>query len=180
MIQALPKHHPSTIQAPPKRHPSATQALPKHYPSTTQALPKHYPSTTQAPPKHHPSNMVRKRRKALSSKSKRKLPSVSEEESEAILVQLKAIKKEFAARVQELSATALEALREIAAIEEAMQIKATDIHADYVADFPEFKLTFQAFATGSEGDDCDEDELASLEQSTEVLEGIEKDSTESL
>lgn len=81
-------------------------------------------------------------RKLLSSK-KRKHSSL--DETEAMLLKLKALKAEKAARVLVLSRIVLKAMKEIVDIESEMDLQAAmEIHDDYINCVPDFKLTFEA------------------------------------
>ena len=91
-----------------------------------------------------------------------------------MLPKLKLIKETHAARVLELSRTALKAIREIAEIETAMDLQATThVHERYVDCVPDFKLTFEAvYAQLAEEFD---DQLPRLDDCAEVLTAIEDD-----
>ena len=112
-------------------------------------------------------------RKALfSAEKKRKLLSIEAAiEGEA---KLKLIKTKYAARVLQLSRSALQAMKEIADMEEAMDAEATKgVHEDYEAAVPKFKLTFEA-VYAQQAEEAD-DESARLDTCMDVLLEMEKD-----
>ena len=81
-------------------------------------------------------------RKAFSFKRpKRATP----EETALMLPKLKLIKSKHAARVLELTRTALQAMEELSKIEAEMDIEAAkEVRDDYQNTIPEFKLTFES------------------------------------
>jgi hypothetical protein len=114
-------------------------------------------------------------RKALKEK-KRKLSHVSKGH-DLMLARLQAIKAKHAVRVQELGANVLPALKEVAAIEDAMELEAsqaTGVRTDYRrrVEFSGFKLTFEAQYHDAENE---YEKLVQLAQIVEVLEGIRED-----
>ncbi len=58
-----------------------------------------------------------------------------------MLPKLKLIKTKYAARVLQLSRIALRAMKEIADIEDAMDLEAEEVRDDYQDALPDFKLT---------------------------------------
>lgn len=109
-------------------------------------------------------------RKALSKKRKHTSP----EETAAMLPKLKAIKATSAGRVLHLSRVALRAMKEIADIENAMFLQASEeVHEDYQDMLPDFKLTFEAvYAVHAEEAD---DTSARVDDCMDIFLAIEKD-----
>lgn len=115
-------------------------------------------------------------RKALSTK---KIKRASPEEKEAILLKLKALKEKHAARMLELTRTALRAMKEMADIEAAMDREAsTEIHDAYIDCVPEFKLTFEAvYAQHAEEAD---DTTPTIGDCLDIFLAIEKDAADTV
>jgi hypothetical protein len=112
-------------------------------------------------------------RKALLSKKRK---HASAEETAAALPKLKLIKTKYAARVLELSRSALKAMKEIADIEAAMDLEAAaEVDDDYIDYVPDFKLTFEA-AYAQHAEDAD-DESPRVDDCINVFLAIEKDAT---
>ena len=87
---------------------------------------------------------------------------------------LNLIKARTAARVLQLSRSALRSMREIAAIETAMETEATaDVHQNYENAVDDFKMTFEAtYAQHAEEAD---DTSPRLDDCIDILIAIEKD-----
>ena len=110
-------------------------------------------------------------RKALLSK---KMKCATPEAAEQMLPKLKLIKAKHAARVLQLSRTALRAMKELETIEAAMDLEAaTEVHDDYIDHLPDFKLTFEA-AYAQHAEEAD-DNSARLDECMCILAAIEKD-----
>ena len=110
-------------------------------------------------------------RKALSSK---KIKCATPEAAEQMLPKLKLIKAKHAARVLQLSRTALRAMKELETIEAAMDLEAAaEVHDDYIDHLPDFKLTFEA-AYAQHAEEAD-DNSARLDECMCILAAIEKD-----
>ena len=99
------------------------------------------------------------------------------EERAAMLPKLKLIKKKNAARILELSRSVLRGMREIEAIEDAMEAEATaDVHKHYDFAVPEFKMTFEATYTEFAAEE--DDMTPRLENCIAVLKAIEADAAD--
>ena len=110
-------------------------------------------------------------RKALSLK---KVKYGTAEEIAAMLPKLMLIKAKHAARVLQLSRSALQAMKEIAAIEAAMETEATaDVHQYYEYAVTDFKMTFEA-TYAQDAEDAD-DTAPRLDDCMDILSKIEKD-----
>ena len=110
-------------------------------------------------------------RKALLSK---KMKRATPEAAEQMLPKLKLIKAKHAARVLQLSRTALRAMKELETIEAAMDLEAAaEVHDDYIDHLPDFKLTFEA-AYAQHAEEAD-DNSARLDECMCILAAIEKD-----
>ena len=96
------------------------------------------------------------------------------EAAEQMLPKLKLIKAKHAARVLQLSRTALRAMKELETIEAAMDLEAAaEVHDDYIDHLPDFKLTFEA-AYAQHAEEAD-DNSARLDECMCILAAIEKD-----
>ena len=114
-------------------------------------------------------------RKALLSK---KMKRATPEAAEQMLPKLKLIKAKHAARVLQLSRTALRAMKELETIEAAMDLEAAaEVHDDYIDHLPDFKLTFEA-AYAQHAEEAD-DNSARLDECMCILAAIEKDAAAS-
>ena len=110
-------------------------------------------------------------RKALSLK---KVKYGTAEEIAAMLPKLMLIKAKHAARVLQLSRSALQAMKEIAAIEAAMETEATaDVHQYYEYAVTDFKMTFET-TYAQDAEDAD-DTAPRLDDCMDILSKIEKD-----
>ena len=115
-------------------------------------------------------------RKALSAKKRK---HVSPEEKEAIRLKLKTLKEKYAVRMLELSRIALNAMEEMAEIEEAMNLEAVkEIDNDYVDHVPEYKLTFEA-VYAQHAEDAD-DTSPRIGDCLDVLITIEQDAADAV
>ncbi len=96
-----------------------------------------------------------------------------------MLPKLKLIKSKHAARVLELTRTALQAMEELSKIEAEMDIEAAkEVRDDYQNTIPEFKLTFEAlYAQHAEEND---DTSARLDDCMDVLEAIKKEAADAV
>jgi hypothetical protein len=113
-------------------------------------------------------------RKALLSK---KMKRATPEAAEQMLPKLKLIKAKHAARVLQLSRTALRAMKELETIEAAMDLEAAaEVHDDYIDQLPDFKLTFEA-AYAQHAEEAD-DTSARLDDCMGILIAIEKDAAD--
>ena len=91
-----------------------------------------------------------------------------------MLPKLKLIKAKHAARILQLSRSALQAMKEIAAIEAAMESEATaDVHQYYEYAVTDFKMTFEA-TYAQDAEDAD-DTAPRLDDCMDILAAIEKD-----
>ena len=112
-------------------------------------------------------------RKALSFK---KVKRATPEETAAMLPKLKLIKAKHAARVLQLSRSALQAMKELETIETAMDLEAAaEVHDGYIDYLPDFKLTFEAVYAQH-----DEDAAPRIDDCMDVLAAIEKDAAAAL
>ncbi len=110
-------------------------------------------------------------RKALVSK---KTTRATPEAAEQMLQKLKLIKAKHAARVLQLSRSALLAMKELENIEAAMDLDAAiEVHDGYIDYLPDFKLTFEA-AYAQHAEEAD-DTSARLDDCMDILIAIAKD-----
>ena len=110
-------------------------------------------------------------RKALSLK---KVKYGTPDEIAAMQQKLSLIKARNAARILQLSRSALRSMREIAAIEAAMETEATaDVHQNYEDAVDGFKMTFEA--TYAEHAELADDTSPRLDDCIDILIAIEKD-----
>ena len=91
-----------------------------------------------------------------------------------MLPKLKLIKAKHAARILQLSRSALQAMKEIETIEAAMDLEAAaEVHDGYIDYLPDFKLTFEA-AYAQHAEEAD-DAAPRIDDCMDVLAAIEKD-----
>ena len=114
-------------------------------------------------------------RKALLLKKQASAEETAEEEARRcrVLSKLKLIKTKYAARVLQLSRSALRAMKEINDIEGDMDLEAADVRDDYQDALPDFKLTFEA-AYEQQAEEAD-DTAPRVVDCCDVLMAIEKD-----
>ena len=105
-------------------------------------------------------------------------PAFSAEDKAALLPKLKALRAKHAPRALELARAAADALRELCALEDAMDDEARALHPRYARDIRDYKLTFE-HEYKELAEECDDD-APFLDAVLDVVDAVAADAAEAL